>query len=180
MSLKYFHLLNSSDNQSGRGICPCLSSWITRRHEIMTHYPTDIHKAVEERNYDRLSALLESGANPSTSGCIGDWIRGACVNNRTALHCASQRTDIRSVVTLLKWQANPNCQDDDGYTPLHYVCQKYPDNSKSEVKCLEALVDYGANIRITTNSNLSPRDVARRMGNDACVHLLNTYCKLLW
>jgi len=148
----------------------------------MTHYPTDLHKAVEEQNYSRLSFLLESGADPGVSGCIGDWIRGACVNNRTPLHCASQRTDIRSTVILLMWRANPDCKDDDGYTPLHYICQKYPDdnNSTSEVKCAEALVDYGADIRILTNSDLSPLDIAKRMGNDACVQLLNNHCELLW
>ena len=147
----------------------------------MTHYPTDLHKAVEERNYPRLSSLLESGANPSVSGCIGDWIRGACVNNRTPLHCASQRIDIRSTVILLMWRANPDSKDDDGYTPLHYVCQKYPDDNKnSEVECVEALVDYGADIRALTSSSLSPLDVAKRMGNDACVQLLNIHCELLW
>ena len=144
----------------------------------MTHYPTDLHKAVKERNYPRLSSLLESGANPGVSGCIGDWIRGACVNNRTPLHCASQRTDIRSTVILLMWSANPDSKDDDGYTPLHYVCQKYPDgNNNSDVKCVEALVDYGADIRTLTYSNLSPLDIAKRIGNDACVQLLSTHCE---
>jgi len=146
----------------------------------MTYYPSKLHKAVTEENYKLLLQLLSTGEDPNISGCIGSWIRGACVNKRTALHCASKRGDIRSTVLLLMFRANPNCRDEDGYTPLHYVCQKYPGSipNKQLCQCVEVLIDYGADIRArTTLGQLTAVDIARRVDNVWCVQLLNNYCK---
>lgn len=152
---------------------------IAIRH-VMTYYPSKLHRVVIEQDYQTLLQLLSAGENPDTSGCIGNWIRGACVNKRTALHCASQRVDIRSIAILLMYGADPNCRDEDGYTPLHYACQQYPGNvsSKQLMQCVEVLVDYGANVRATTTlGELSPIAIAQRVDNDCCVQLLNNYCK---
>ena len=133
-----------------------------------------------EEDYGLLLQLLSNGICPDISGCIGDWIRGACVNKRTALHCASIRGDIRSISILLMGGANPNCKDEDGYGPLHYVCQQYPGNiaNKQLLQCIEILIDYGVDFRAkTTLGNLSPVEVAERVDNHCCVQLLNSYCK---
>ena len=146
----------------------------------MTYYPTKLHKAVIEEDYKSLLQLLSTGHDPDTSGCIGSWIRGACVNKRTALHCASQRGDIRSIVILLMGGANPNCKDEDGYTPLHYVCQQYPGKFVNQQRSIEVLVDYGGDVRAkTTLGQLSPVEIAARMDNNCCVQLLTDYCKCL-
>lgn len=147
---------------------------------VMTHYPSELHRAVIDEDYKLLLQLLSTGHHPDTSGCIGSWIRGAWVNKRTALHCASQRGDIRSIVILLMGGANPNCKDEDGYTPLHYVCQQYPGNVARQqlVQSVEALVDYGADVRgRTTLGQLSPVEIAVRVDNTCYVQLLNNYCK---
>lgn len=153
---------------------------VTRHHEIMTHYPSKLHKAVMETNHSLLLQLLSNGEDPNVIGCIGNWIRGACINNRTPLHCASKRGDIRSIVILLTFRADPNCRDEDGYTPLHYVCQQYPGIIPNEelLHSLEVLVDYGADVRAkTTLGQLSPIEVAERCDNVCCVQLLTSYCK---
>ena len=150
-------------------------------HVMDPYYPSKLHKAVMEDDYNSLTQLLSSGEDPDTSGCIGSWIRGACVVNRTPLHCASQRGNIRSAVILLMGGANPNCTDDDGYTPLHYVCQQYPGsvaNQQLLIQIVEALVDYGGDFRAkTTLCRLSPVDIAERMDNKCCVKLLSNYCE---
>ena len=152
-------------------------------HVIMTYYPSKLHKAVMEENYKLLLQLLSNGEDSDASGCIGSWIRGACVNKRTALHCASQRSDIRSIAILLMFGANPNCRDEDGYTPLHYVCQQYPGNvsNKQLKQSVELLLDYGADARVKTIvGQLSPIAVAIRADNNCCVQILNNYCKLIF
>ena len=145
------------------------------------YYPSELHKAVMEDNYNSLAQLLSVGEDPDTSGYIGSWIRGACVSKRTPLHCASQRGNIRSAVILLMGGANPNCTDDDGYTPLHYVCQQYTGsdaNQQQLMQIVEALVDYGGDVRAkTTLCRLSPVNLAERMDNKCCVQLLNNYCE---
>lgn len=146
----------------------------------MTYYPSKLHKAVTQEDHKLLFRLLSTGEHPDTSGCIGNWVRGACVSKRTALHCSSQRCDIRSIVILLMSGANPNCRDEDGYGPLHYVCQQYPGNvaNKQLLQCVEVLVDYGADVRAKTSLGaLSPVEIAKRVDNNCCVQLLNNYCK---
>ena len=157
--------------------------YYTRDHVTMTYYPSRLHKAVIEQDHISLLHLLSTGLHPDTNGCIGNWIRGACVNKRTALHCAAQRGDIRSIVILLMGGADPNCKDEDGYGPLHYVCQQYPGNiaNKQLVESVEALIDYGAHVRSRTSiGHHSPVELAERYDNNCCVQLLNKYCKLTW
>lgn len=146
----------------------------------MAYYPSKLHEAVTAGDYKLLIQLLSSGENPDTSGCIGNWVRGACVNSRTALHCAAKRCDIRSIVILLMGGANPNCKDEDGYNPLHYVCQQYPGVIPNEqlLQSVQVLVDYGADVRAkTVLGQLSPIEIAERVDNNCCVQLLNTCCK---
>ena len=151
-------------------------------HVTMTYYPSRLHKAVIEEDHKLLLHLLSTGHHPDTNGCIGNWVRGACVNKRTALHCASQRSDIRSIVILLMAGANPNCKDEDGYGPLHYVCQQYPGNiaNKQLLQSVQVLIDYGADVRARTIiGQLLPVEIAERYDNNCCVQLLNYYCELM-
>ena len=84
---------------------------------------------------------------------------------------------------LLMGGADPNCKDEDGYGPLHYVCQQYPGNiaNKQLVESIEVLIDYGAHVRARTSiGHHSPVELAERYDNNCCVQLLNKYCKLTW
>ncbi len=85
-----------------------------------------------------------------------------------------------SIRLLLVHGADPNARDEDGYTPLHYVCQIYSPGvgmCDGVRKCVESLIDFGADVRAETNSRCTPRDLAQRQNNTVCLEAVNNYCK---
>ena len=72
---------------------------------------------------------------------------------------------------LLKYGADPNLKDGDGYTPLHYLCQVYnpsQDRHDSLHLCVTSLVLCGSDLRAKTNSGRTPLEIAQMQRNTIC------------
>ena len=124
------------------------------------------------KNNVAIDILLNARANPNivaTDGntCLHDAVVGHCgqeviqalidhnadVNaitqkNQTALILACMIGNIHAIDILLNARANPNVSDVDGYTCLHYTILE---NCSKEV--IQAIVDHGADVNATNNSN---------------------------
>ncbi len=73
-----------------------------------------------------------------------------------------------------------HARDEDGYTLLHYVCQMYSpgvERCDDVWKCVETLIEFGADVRPKTNSGCTPGDLAQRQNNGVCLEAVNNYCK---
>ncbi len=78
--------------------------------------------------------------------------------------------------------ADPNARDEDGYTPLHYVCQIYnPATERCDglKACVDSLIEFGADVRAVTNSQCTSRDLAQRQHNKVCYEAVSKHCKSL-
>ena len=144
--------------------------------------------AASDGDTERLRSLLQQGCSPDTTGGIVCWLRGASeFQKRTPLHYAAKGGHSSCIRLLLLYGADPNCRDEDGYTPIHYVCQFYnpwargPGKADEVCRCLRHLLDFGADYRTTTNSNYTPMELARRHKNSVCVNELlkqGVYCHI--
>jgi len=99
---------------------------------------------------------------------VEDYIRtGGDVNIVTAkekalLHSAAESGRLDILRLLLRKGANPNLQDEDGKTPLHYALDEYYSrrNDKEDImEIIELLVAYGADIEIEDNEGRSPESI---------------------
>lgn len=101
------------------------------------------------------------------------WLRGASeIISRTPLHYSAKAGHPKCVRLLLRYGANPNARDADGYTPLHYICQFHnPSGSETRERvwlCLTSLLEFGASKRALTSSGYTPLILARQQQNAVC------------
>ena len=145
------------------------------------HWSHQLHQAASENSTDSLHQLLKQGNSPNLHGGVQCWLRGASSSqSRTPLHYAAKEGHLDSIRLLLVYGADPNARDEDGYTPLHYVCQIYSpgvERCDGVLKCVETLIEFGADVRAETNSRCTPRDLAQRQNNSVCLEAMNIYCK---
>lgn len=88
----------------------------------------------------------------------------------TYLHIAARSSFFDIVRLLLKYGADPNRQDENGDTPLHFVASsKYPNEGGW---CVEALLQAGADVNARNNAGLTPLDIARNSGREHIQELL--------
>ena len=117
-----------------------------------------------------------------------DW------KGRTNLHYASLNNDYVEALALLTSGVDPNAQDNDGFTPLHFAAQEgsievaqvlldhgalvdLPNkfrntplwtavfNSRGTGKMIDLLREHGANPRSLNNSGKSPLELSRLIEN---------------
>jgi len=136
--------------------------------------------AASEGDAERLKSLLEQGESPDTTGGVVCWLRGASeFQNRTPLHYAAKNGHPDCVKLLLLYGADPNCRDEDGYTPIHYVCQMFKPIGRQKAedicRCLRYLIDFGGDFRAKTKSSHTPIELAIRHKNSECATQLLKY-----
>ncbi len=131
--------------------------------------------AASEGDAKQLRSLLDEGCLVETTGGVVCSLRGASeLHSRTPIHYAAKGGHAHCCRLLLMHGADPNCRDEDGYTPIHYVCQFFKPITQGQqkadevVQCLRHLIDYGGDFRATTSTNCSPMDLAARHKNFVC------------
>lgn len=138
----------------------------------MQHWSSQLHQAASEGDHVLLQCLLEQGHPPNSVGGSKCWLRGASeINTRTPLHYSAKGGHLLCVRLLLRYGADPNARDGDGYTPIHYICQIH--NPKSDARegvwlCLTSLVEFGGDTTVRTNSGHTPLMLARWQKNVVC------------
>ncbi len=136
-----------------------------------------LHEAAANGDTPTLTHLLEEGHSPETRGGQECWLRGATsYRTRTPLHYSAKGGHLECIRVLLKYGADPNSVDIDGYTPVHYVCQIHnPGNGIHQIirLCLLSLLDFGGDWRLKTlGGRYTPLDIARQQRNSVCIHEL--------
>ena len=145
-------------------------------------WSSQLHRAASEGDHTSLQRLLEDGHSPGTVGGAICWLRGASeIITRTPLHYSAKGGHLQCVRLLLRYGANPNASDGDGYTPIHYVCQIH--NPKYDVKeevrsCLTSLMEFGGDRTARTNSGHTPLMLAMQQKNAVCANELLKQGKL--
>lgn len=141
----------------------------------MSHWSHKLHQVASNGDFVTLQDLLDQGLPPDTIGGQMSWLRGASeMNTRTPLHYASKMGHLKCVRLLLKYGANPNAKDRDGYTPIHYVCQIHNPRARGEEswkkirQCLLSLIAFGGDQKVRTDSGRTPLDIARQQKNAVC------------
>jgi hypothetical protein len=85
----------------------------------------------------------------------------------TYLHLAANGLwypdDEEVIRVLLEFGADPNIQNDVGWTALHYAC----DIDTRNKRIAELLLQYGARVDVRTHDRRSPIDLLRDGGGDA-------------
>lgn len=131
-----------------------------------------LHQAACEGDFPLLQQQLQQGLPPDTIGGLVCWLRGASeLYTRTPLHYSAKNGHLQCVRLLLKYGANPNARDSDGYTPVHYVCQIHnPNGNIREVvrQCLTSMIDFGGDTKARTDSGHTPLMLARQQKNAVC------------
>ena len=139
-------------------------------------WTNEMVEAAHSGKINKLRGLLSTGVDPNSRGQIQAPIRGACTASRTALHVAAIALQCECILELVRHGAYVNIQDEDGYTPAHYVCQKYISSDEEGARaseCLKVLFKFGGSVRIKTyNGALSLLDLATRSGNLACLKVI--------
>ena len=145
-------------------------------------WSSGLHRAAAEGDTENLLRLLQDGHSPNQRGAIGWWIRGAYQPNRTPLHLASKEGHLKCIRLLLSYGADPNAQDDDDYTPLHYLCQIHsPGRERSEELRLgtTSLLEFGADPGLRAKAGHTPLALAMRQNNSVCRSILEEHSEFL-
>nr|XP_033794439.1 ankyrin repeat and SOCS box protein 3 [Geotrypetes seraphini] len=134
----------------------------------ITHQNTALFVAVENGHADVVKLLLRHGTNVNGSHSWSGW---------TALHQASFKEYTEIMKLLLKNEADKECQDDFGITPL-FIAAQY-----GQVESLRILASQGAIVNCQAKDKATPLFIASQEGYDQCVALLlskganpNLYC----
>ena len=95
------------------------------------------------------------------------WLRDASrFQKRTPLYYGAKSGHPNCMKLLLLYEADPNCTDENGYTPIHFVCQMFKPIGQQKAedicRCLKYLIDFGADIRARTKSSYTPMELALR------------------
>ncbi|XP_030050479.1 ankyrin repeat and SOCS box protein 3 [Microcaecilia unicolor] len=124
----------------------------------MTHQKTAaLFVAVENGHVDVVKLLLSHGANVNGFHSWSGW---------TALHQASFKEYTEIMKLLLENEADKECQDDFGITPL-FIAAQY-----GRVGSLRILASEGATINCQAKDKATPLFIASQEGYDQCVELL--------
>ena len=138
-----------------------------------------LHQAASEGDTDGLLQLLKENYSPKATGGTTCWLRGASnIHTRTPLHYAAKHGHLLCIRLLLKYGADPNSKDGDGYTPLHYLCQIYAptlDRREKLSLCVASLVKCGADVRFLIGGR-TLLEIAQTQKNYVCKEALRQHC----
>lgn len=95
-------------------------------------------------------------------------------NSSTPLHYACPLSCHESVQMLLEYNANPNCQDSDGNTPLHNIIGH--GTTDTSVECVRTLLEQNANVNIKNKNGETPLLAA--VSNYHIVHDIDSISRL--
>jgi len=124
-----------------------------------------LEHAVEQGDYEKARTALEAGADP-------DYVSGDM--RWTPLHASIMPLGSpRLVGLLLKHGADPNGQDDDGMTPLHWACGLAGEPEMVEI--VELLLTHGASVDRTDSDGRTPVEHAKEGGFHAVLKLIHEY-----
>jgi ankyrin repeat protein len=94
---------------------------------------------------------LDSGANPDLTNNLG----------QTPLHLAASNENAFSIRTLVKYNANVNCFDINGNTPLHEIIKAHNKNSKSNNSNLVSIAQF----LVSNGADLNAKNMVRFQGS---------------
>ena len=114
------------------------------------------HAAAGDGDVSLVESMLQEGMPVD---CV-HWL------DQTALSLAAyyNRTDV--IRLLLQKGADVNKRDLYGDTPVHYAALK------NKTEAIAVLIEHGASINITNDVGEKPIDLARRLGMEAAVRML--------
>jgi ankyrin repeat protein len=129
--------------------------------DISEHFMTNYNK-LSYSEYNKTKT--EYDTNLMIERC--NYVNVRDIFNKTLLHMACIKNDIRMVDVLLLANSDIDCQDNDGITPIHIVVK----NNNNKILCM--LLMAGANINIRDNSGKTPLDIALEYGHRNIINIL--------
>ena len=140
---------------------------------------TALRYAIQTGNYNIASMLLQAGADPNLqyspahfevsplvitrSEALSLAIESLCC---TVLFDAVSMGNTEAITLLLSYNANPNLQNNSGFTPLHLAA--HLGNSAA----IELLLDAGVDPNIKGPGDITPYDLAIRNGNSNAARII--------
>ena len=115
-----------------------------------------LYKALkEEKDVDTIKDLLVKGADPNE-----DFFDKKEKTYSNPLIMAIKNHSVDIVQLLLESGAKPNLlKNKYGYDPLHYVCRCIWAGSEAQLKCVQLLVKYGADVNSKNSYGQTPLQV---------------------
>lgn len=117
---------------------------------------TPLHVAVDSQRLDLVELLVDRGSDVNARSDSG----------RTPLHEAVLRSELPPLLCLVFAGADLGAVDQDGMTPLHWAAKL------QKPKVVQALVNRGAPLDLRDRQGRTPLDLARLMGPEESVRLL--------
>ena len=126
------------------------------------------YKALKEKkDVDTIKDLLVKGANPNEDFFDKEnktHLNPLIMAIRNQLEIRNQSVDI--VQLLLEFGAKPNLlKDNYDYDPLHYACCCIWPNSEAQLKCVQLLVKYGADVNSKDFNGQTPLQMVLPCGH---------------
>ena len=123
-------------------------------------YFTPLVAALARKHFQTAELLRLGGADPNVQ----------CYKGSTPLHSAAYYGNVEMVQVLLNLEADVNIRNDDGRSPLHYMCTGSDGDGVLNVARL--LLDRGADINARDNEGRTPLYTAMNMRRIALIHVL--------
>ncbi|XP_032225836.1 ankyrin repeat, PH and SEC7 domain containing protein secG [Nematostella vectensis] len=116
--------------------------------------------AVAQNNSELLKRILTSTATVTLDGLNA--------SGGSPIHEAAFQGKLSCLKVFLKFGADPNMRDKEGWTPLHAaICGGDPDS-------VAELLRFGANVNLAANDGVKPIEMAIQCGDERVIKLLSS------
>ncbi|KAL1464172.1 hypothetical protein WDU94_003844, partial [Cyamophila willieti] len=160
-------LIEYYQEDEGKGLICCLTKFVIKDpppNDSRRHGRSNVlHRATKAGEYNVILTLLQSPRYGNIQ-----TLEAKDENGQTAIHLASEYGHDEILRTFIRWNANVNCRDTEGCTPLHYACQR---NLPSTVRMLITVGKANVQLR-NTKTGWVPLHVAAYMGHKDVVLVL--------